>query len=203
VDKSAEAIRTEMDETRSSLSEKLGELEGRVSDTVRTASAAVTGTTDSVKGAIDSIGVAFDIPSHARRHPWIVIGGSVALGYLAARLMQGNAREPRRDSAARRSSNADANRPADRIERSNLLQNDPEFADHSAATASAVAAAYETCMKNTAWQQARGTAISAALAAAQQIAVHVVPQVIDHFLSKGKDERSAEDKEGGEHRQTP
>jgi hypothetical protein len=58
-------------------------------------------------------------------------------------------------------------------------------------------------MKNTAWQQARGTAISAALAAAQQIAVHVVPQVIDHFLSKGKGERSAEDDSGGEHRQSP
>jgi hypothetical protein len=203
VDKTAEAIRTEMDETRSSLSEKLGQLEGRVSDTVRTASAAVTGTTESVKGAIDSIGFAFDIPSHARRHPWIVIGGSVVIGFLAARLTQVQASAPRRVSGARRSSDDQANRHPDQSERSNLVQNDAEFANQSAATASVVAAAYETYLKDTAWQQAKMAAISAAFAAAQQIAVQVVPQVMDHFLSKGRDERSAEDKVGGEHRQTP
>lgn len=203
MDKSAEAIRTEMDETRSSLSEKLGELEDRVSDTVRTASAAVTGTTESVKGAIDSIGTAFDIPRHARRHPWIVIGGSVAIGYLAARLMQGNARAPRGDSGPRCEQPGEASQNADRVERSDFLQNDSEFPDHSAATAPENTTDSESCMKNTAWQQARGTAISAALVAAQQIAMHVVPQVIDHFMSKGKDERSAEDNAESEHRPSP
>jgi hypothetical protein len=107
-----------MDETRSSLSEKLGELEGRVSDTVRTASAAVTGTTESVKGAIDSIGVALDIPRHARLHPWIVIGGSVAIGYLAARLMQGTDRAPRIDTGTRSTPNGEASHHAYRVERS-------------------------------------------------------------------------------------
>jgi uncharacterized protein YoxC len=99
MDDSAEVIREQMQETRSQLSEKLETLENKVTDTVQSTSNSVSETvaavketvdsvTDSVQGAMHSVGDALDLGLQTDRHPWIVMGGSVALGFLAVRLLQ-------------------------------------------------------------------------------------------------------------------
>jgi ElaB/YqjD/DUF883 family membrane-anchored ribosome-binding protein len=105
-----EVIRDQMQETRTALTEKLTALESQVSGTVQSATAAVTETVEAVKesvtgtvGAVkdtvqetvstvkDSVKDAFDLPGHVERHPWVAMLGSVAVGYVAGRLLNGAA----------------------------------------------------------------------------------------------------------------
>ena len=91
-----EAIKQEMQETRASLTEKLETLEQKVVGTVENATTAVTETVDAiketvhdtvatvqdgVKGSVDSVKDLFDVPAHVKRRPWLMVGGSVAVGY--------------------------------------------------------------------------------------------------------------------------
>jgi len=97
-----EVIRQQMDETRSSLADKLETLESQVAETVQATTEAVTGTVEAVKETVEnvtstvqetveSVGQTLDLRGQVERHPWIILGGSVALGYLAAHLL-GNSR---------------------------------------------------------------------------------------------------------------
>lgn len=98
-----EVILHEMQETRSDLAEKLDTLEKEVVDTVHGATEAVTGTVENVKEAVEetvgnvkatveetveSIRETFDIQCQTRRHPWAMLGGSLAVGYLIGGLVQ-------------------------------------------------------------------------------------------------------------------
>jgi len=84
-----------MEETRSQLSEKLEILETQLTDTVQSTTAAVNDTVDAVKDTVESVtgsvqdtvqsvGEALDLRLQTERHPWLVFGGSVAVGYLAS-----------------------------------------------------------------------------------------------------------------------
>jgi ElaB/YqjD/DUF883 family membrane-anchored ribosome-binding protein len=103
-----EVIRDQMQETRTALTEKLEALESQVSNTVQNATAAVTDTVaavkesvtetvgtvkDTVQGTVstvkESVKDAFDLPGHVERHPWAAMLGSVAVGFVAGRLLQG------------------------------------------------------------------------------------------------------------------
>jgi Protein of unknown function (DUF3618) len=112
-----EVIRQQMDETRSQLAEKLEALESQVSSTVEGATSAVSETVEAVKETVEnvtetveetvqSVGQVFDLRLQTERHPWLVFGGSVALGCLAAQLL-GRRRDEHEESAER-----DANRSA-------------------------------------------------------------------------------------------
>jgi hypothetical protein len=92
-----EVIRQQMDETRSHLAEKLEALENQVSSTVEEATSAVSETVEAVKETVEnvtetveetvqSVGQWFDVRLQTERHPWLVFGGSVAVGCLAAQL---------------------------------------------------------------------------------------------------------------------
>jgi len=91
-------IRLQMQETRTALTEKLEALETQVVQTVQDAKDAVTETVDSVREAVhdtvdtvkgsmqdtvESVKEAFDLERQVERHPWTMVGGSVALGYLS------------------------------------------------------------------------------------------------------------------------
>jgi len=94
-----------MEDTRSQLEEKLEALETQVADTVQTTTEAVTETveavkdtvekasetvgdvTDAVKETVATVGETFNLWTQADRHPWVVFGGSVLLGYLGAQLV--------------------------------------------------------------------------------------------------------------------
>jgi hypothetical protein len=100
MDDHPEMIRQQMEETRSHLADKLEALENQVSETVQSTTAAVTDTVEAVKDTVETVsatvqetvetvGQTFDLWGQTDRHPWVVFGGSVALGYLAAKLFDG------------------------------------------------------------------------------------------------------------------
>jgi len=108
-----DVIRDQMEDTRTSLTEKLETLEQKVASTVDSAATNVAETVEAVKETVqetvstvkdtvqdtictvketvrEGVGAvkdAFDIPGHVERHPWLMLGGSVALGYVVGRLV--------------------------------------------------------------------------------------------------------------------
>lgn len=124
-----EVIRQQMDESRAALTEKLGLLEEKVSETVQTATASVaetvqsatasvTETVDSVKGAVQgtvdsvrhsvedtvaSVSEALDLALQVKRHPWGMFAGAIAVGYFGAQLL--SASERRSGFSARQHTN--------------------------------------------------------------------------------------------------
>jgi ElaB/YqjD/DUF883 family membrane-anchored ribosome-binding protein len=97
-----EVIKHQMHETRASLAEKLETLEQQVVGTVQNATTAVTDTVESVKDAVqetvemarasvhhtvEAVKETFDLSLQVRKHPWFMMAGSVALGYVSGRLL--------------------------------------------------------------------------------------------------------------------
>jgi len=103
-----DVIRQQMLETRTALSEKLEALQEQVlstvegttksvTDTVQTVQEAVQDTvstvSETVQGTVETVKDTFDISQHVQKHPWLMVGGAIALGYLGGRLME-NGRLP-------------------------------------------------------------------------------------------------------------
>jgi len=90
-------IRQQIDETRSSLTEKLESLEGQVRGTVQDAKATVECTIrnvkDSVHDTVETVKRTFDVRYQTERHPWAMVGGSVVAGFVIGSLA---GRRPRR-----------------------------------------------------------------------------------------------------------
>jgi ElaB/YqjD/DUF883 family membrane-anchored ribosome-binding protein len=86
-----DVTRAQMDETRASLSQKLETLEKHVVDTVHGAADMMGQTVDNVKEAVhetvENVKETFDLPLQVTRHPWAMVGGSIALGYLGGYLL--------------------------------------------------------------------------------------------------------------------
>jgi hypothetical protein len=97
-----EVIRHQMAETRASLQDKLESLEHQVVDTVQGAAAAVTdtvktvreaveGTVETVKGSVadtvESVKDSLDLKRQVEEHPWGMMLGSVAIGFVGGRLL--------------------------------------------------------------------------------------------------------------------
>lgn len=104
MDDTPEMIRQEMEETKARLADKLETLETQVAETVQSAGSAVNATVgavqetvESVTGAVQStvrsVGEAFDLRRQIDRNPWWVMGGAVAVGFLAAELFAPARRE--------------------------------------------------------------------------------------------------------------
>jgi len=96
-----ELIRDQMADTRTALSEKLEALEEAVLGTVEGTTRSVTETVEAVQEAVqDTVGTvkdsvqetmqsvksAFDVRGYVDEHPWLVLGGGVALGYALGSL---------------------------------------------------------------------------------------------------------------------
>jgi len=101
-----ELIRQQMVDTRSALSDKLealqdhvlGTVEGTtrsVTDTVQTVQEAVQDTvstvSETVTETVDSVKKSLDVTELVREHPWLAVGGAVALGYVGGRLLEDGA----------------------------------------------------------------------------------------------------------------
>jgi len=86
-----EVARQQMEDTRASLTEKLGTLEQHVVDTVQGATSAVTDTVENVKDAVhetvENVKDTLNLRLQVRRHPWGMMVGSVALGCLGGYLL--------------------------------------------------------------------------------------------------------------------
>jgi len=103
MDHEADVIKQQMEQTRSSLAEKLETLEEHVTSKVRTTADAVTGTVEAVKGAVEdtvqsvsesvenvkeTVKETFDLHHQMEEHPWLMLGGGVAVGYFGSRLLE-------------------------------------------------------------------------------------------------------------------
>ena len=62
-----------------------------VSETVESVNAAVQGTVENVRhtvsDTVESVKGTFDLPQHVRKHPWAMLAGAVALGYVGGRYL--------------------------------------------------------------------------------------------------------------------
>lgn len=105
----SEVIHEQMEGTRKGLTDKLEKLEAKISGTVETVSStaeAVTHTVETVKDSVtdtvqavtegvgntvetvkEGVRSFFDVPGHVDRHPWLMMGGSVLMGFLGGRLL--------------------------------------------------------------------------------------------------------------------
>jgi len=120
MDHEAEVIKQQMLETRSDLSRKLEALEEHVASTVRSTTEAVTETVENVKDTVEhtveavsgtvhetveSVKETFDLPHQMEKHPWALMAGATALGFLGGRLLadatEGSSRSSPRVQPAR------------------------------------------------------------------------------------------------------
>lgn len=113
MDHETEVIRHQMEETRNSLAEKLETLEQQVVCTVHDATSAVTNTVEAVREAVhdsvemvkgsvgetvETVRETLDIQRQVERHPWAMMAGSVALGYVGGSLLNRTQQEGYRGS---------------------------------------------------------------------------------------------------------
>jgi len=104
-DISPELIQERMQRTRDSLTDKVAQLEEQVIGTVQTATDAMQSTVDTVKDTVDDVrsSVAetvstvketvrqtFDVSSHVRERPWLMLGAAVATGFVTSRVVFGH-----------------------------------------------------------------------------------------------------------------
>jgi tetrahydromethanopterin S-methyltransferase subunit F len=105
MDNEPEVTREGMDATRASLSEKLETLEQHVARSVHDATDAVhetvEGVRDAVHDTVTTVRDSFDLPLQIKRHPWGMVAGSIALGYLGGYLSRRHG--PERFRASQRS----------------------------------------------------------------------------------------------------
>jgi ElaB/YqjD/DUF883 family membrane-anchored ribosome-binding protein len=135
-------IRQEMQQTRTALTEKLETLEQQVLGTAQSATAAVQETVATVKDAVqgtvhsvkdsidDTVGTVketFDLEQQVQRHPWVMLGSAVGVGFLSGRLLQSLAPPPLRavqglaPAAQRIAAPPESKRPAAETARPTLL----------------------------------------------------------------------------------
>jgi len=97
-----EVIRDQMQETRTALTEKLDTLQQKVADTVesittpmtetvQTVKDAVSDTVETVKGSVsdaaESVKETFNVKRQVENHPWPMVLGGVAAGFVLGRLL--------------------------------------------------------------------------------------------------------------------
>jgi len=109
---SPEVIEQQMQETRESLTQKVAALENQVLGTITTASEAVTNIVETVKTVVpetlhsvkdtvsesvnavkEQVASTVDLSTHTRNHPWGMVGGAAAAGFLIGVLL------PRREQS--------------------------------------------------------------------------------------------------------
>lgn len=106
---SPEVIEAKMEETRENLAEKLEVLGEKVSktvekvtetveETVDTVSETATAVTETALNTAQAVKETFNFPRHIQEHPWLMLGGSVAVGFLGGYLMSGLTRSAHRQS---------------------------------------------------------------------------------------------------------
>lgn len=181
-----EVIRQQMEETKSQLSDKLVSLEHQVSETVQSTGSAVNATvgavqetvetvTGAVQDAMKSVSNVFDIGHQINKHPWLVLGGAVVVGYLAVDVLE----ESTKSTGQR--SKSDSPRPS--AENGGHRNGTPvvEFRP----TAASIPAARESAISNSPWQQLTNAATGALIGIVQDAAARVVPEVMG-YLSRSK-----------------
>lgn len=107
MDNELEVIRTQMEETRASLADKLEALETQVLGKVEGATDAVANTVEAVNDTVETVKRTLDVRQHVRDYPWAMVGGATAVGYLLGWILPSSrAVADRKDEAGDRDSNS-------------------------------------------------------------------------------------------------
>ena len=162
-----EVMRQHIEETKSQLWDKLDTLESQfseaVTETVASVQETVSNVTDTVQDSVQSVSNAFDLPLQVERHPWIAIGGSFVLGYLAFELLHG----PTKECENGRESEPQRSRSAVQFQNGN---------GHHA-----VESAQESSSKSRLWAEMRGMLTGTLMSAVGAIVSRSVPTALDYL----------------------
>ena len=179
----AAMIRQSMEQTKRRLTQSLSTLETQITEKVQHAGTAVNATAEAVQDAVHSVGKAFDMERQFRRHPWLFVGGSMALGYVATELLRnGNSQQavgvgPTNGNAANGAC-ADRSTTSDRTYLGNGVLDTPHAAMASAGEVKNGAAhANESSIVS----ELRRAAMGAFSGIAQDLVARSVPQVMEYF----------------------
>jgi hypothetical protein len=133
VDNELEVIRHQMEEARSSLADKLGELESQVrgavegatnlvTDTAETVQETVHNVTETVQETVHNVTEAFDLGKQVERHPWPMMGAAVATGLAGSLVLSRLGGVTELASSAAASLNGATSRVAAAVERPGPLR---------------------------------------------------------------------------------
>jgi hypothetical protein len=183
------------------LLEKLVSLESQVSATVQSTVTAVNATVGAVQetvetvtgaagNAVQSVNNAFDFRRQINRHPFLVVGGAVAVGYLAVELIAGSKRKSEQTSEAARSPSPLANHGGDGNGK-------------SAVESAAIAAAYEAGRKSSSWHHLQDLATRSLIGVVQEIASRALPQLLDSFTGNRTSAPVSRSDNTGERQRSP
>jgi ElaB/YqjD/DUF883 family membrane-anchored ribosome-binding protein len=205
-------IRSQMDETRTNLTDKLEQLEQRVTNTVQGAADtvenmkhAVEDTVSSVKNtvqetvttvksslddtmqsfgdSIHAVGEAFNISHHVERHPWAMMAGATAVGFVGGYLLMSKSEDRRAEERFRHLA-ASQGRPPENFEhrdsRAGYVPQEPVRRDATRETtrdmrSSSHSNAFLEWLKP-ATSQIQGLAIGAALGLAKELVNRNLPK---------------------------
>jgi ElaB/YqjD/DUF883 family membrane-anchored ribosome-binding protein len=119
MDNESEVIHQQMEDTRTSLTDKLETLEQHVKDTVQETTDAVAGTVEAVKETVESVmdtvqesvqsvKDTLNLNHMVDEHPWLMFAGAVGVGFVSGRLLgslspRGSSDEPARPALGRES----------------------------------------------------------------------------------------------------
>ena len=185
-----EVIRQQMEDTKSQLTEKLESLEHQVSESVQSTGTAVAATAEAVQetveavtgavhDAVHSVSNAFDFPRQVERHPWIAVGGSFALGYLASELLNAPTTASASESAPSAAQTQNGN---------------GQHAVESPPTSSS---------KSLPRAEMRGMLTGVLMGALSTIVTHGVPTALDYFAKSLRDDPAQAPEGETERRRTP
>ena len=181
----AELIRQQMVETKSQLSDKLVTLEQQVTDTVQSTENVVNATveavqetvdsvTGAVQGAVQSVSNAFDFSHQVQNHPWMVLGGSFIVGYLAAELI--TVSTTTKESQRLASDNLSTRQYIDELE--------------SSAKTAKMTATSESDSMSSSWQQLNEAAYSTIIGMMQEIATLATTPIAEFLTGKNTIQQS-------------
>jgi hypothetical protein len=179
----AAMIRQSMEQTKRRLTQSLSTLETKITEKVQHAGTAVNATAEAVQDAVHSVGKAFDMERQFRRHPWLFVGGSMALGYVATELLRnGNSHQP--VAVAPTNGNAANGACADMSEtshRTHTANGAPGTAYPAMASAGEVKNGVAHANENSIVSELRRAAMGAFSGIAQDLFARSVPQVMEYF----------------------
>lgn len=195
-DDRAAMIRLSMEQTKRRLTQSLATLETQITEKVQHAGTAVNATAEAVQDAVHSVGKAFDMERQFRRHPWLFIGGSMALGYVATELLR-NGNSHQAPVTAPTSGNATNGACADTSDTSNTNHeaNGATGISHAAmASAGEVKNGVAHPNGSSIVSELRRAAMGAFSGIAQDLVARSVPQVMEYFRNTSPTEHLSQER---------
>jgi ElaB/YqjD/DUF883 family membrane-anchored ribosome-binding protein len=183
---STQVIQKQMEETRTRLADNLDKLTQQATETMGEVASSVTGTVDAVQETAEAVSETvqavaetvqetvqdtvggikgmFDLPMHTRNHPWLVLGGSVALGFFVGRLLRPQGPAPSKSAPIHRKNGNGAHHAHEKPAR--RLHGHWEKEEEKAGWLSGLSETFEPALN-----QLKGLAIGATLGVARDAVV--------------------------------